>query len=114
MPPHVCVVGSSNIDLTFRTARLPQPGETLSGRAFQLGYGGKGANQAVMAARLGARVTMVSRVGPSPTLTMLDRNSDVMLGFKMRTVAEDVTSVSTWLVALMVAIAALTFVRWAT
>src|SRR5205085_8742795 len=63
MPPHVCVVGSSNIDLTFRTARLPQPGETLSGRAFQLGYGGKGANQAVMAARLGARVTMVSRVG---------------------------------------------------
>lgn len=61
--PRVCVVGSSNIDLTFRTARLPRPGETLTGQSFQLGFGGKGANQAVMAARLGAHVTMVSRVG---------------------------------------------------
>ncbi|HEY7422661.1 MAG TPA: ribokinase [Gemmataceae bacterium] len=62
-PPRVCVVGSSNIDLTFRTARLPNPGETLAGQTFQLGFGGKGANQAVMAARLGASVAMVSRVG---------------------------------------------------
>jgi ribokinase len=61
--PAICVVGSSNIDLTFRTARLPRPGETLSGSAFQLGFGGKGANQAVIAARLGARVAMVSKVG---------------------------------------------------
>src|SRR5262245_1871190 len=61
--PHVCVVGSCNIDLTLRTSRLPRPGETLSGQAFQLGYGGKGANQAVMAARLGARVTMIGCVG---------------------------------------------------
>src|SRR5205823_6403547 len=61
--PHLCVVGSSNIDLTFRTARLPRPGETLAGQAFHLGFGGKGANQAVMAARLGARVSMVSCVG---------------------------------------------------
>jgi ribokinase len=61
--PHVCVVGSSNIDLTFRTSRLPRPGETLAGQEFHIGFGGKGANQAVMAARLGARVTMVSRVG---------------------------------------------------
>jgi ribokinase len=59
----VCVVGSTNIDLTFRTARLPKPGETLAGHGFQLGHGGKGANQAVMAARLGARVTMVGKVG---------------------------------------------------
>jgi ribokinase len=63
MSPRICVVGSSNIDLTFRTARLPRPGETLPGKAFQMGYGGKGANQAVMAARLGGRVSMVSRVG---------------------------------------------------
>ncbi|HTU88707.1 MAG TPA: ribokinase [Gemmataceae bacterium] len=62
-PPRICVVGSSNIDLTFRMPRLPRPGETLAGQSFQLGFGGKGANQAVMAARLGARVTMVSRVG---------------------------------------------------
>lgn len=61
--PRVCVVGSSNIDLTFRTSRLPRPGETLIGQDFQLGFGGKGANQAVMAARLGAHVAMVSRVG---------------------------------------------------
>jgi ribokinase len=61
--PRICVVGSSNIDLTFRTSRLPRPGETLAGLAFQLGFGGKGANQAVMAAQLGARVTMVSKLG---------------------------------------------------
>ena len=61
--PHLCVVGSTNIDLTFRTTRMPKPGETLAGQGFQLGYGGKGANQAVMAARLGARVTMVGKVG---------------------------------------------------
>jgi ribokinase len=61
--PRICVVGSSNVDLTFRTSRLPKPGETLAGETFHLGFGGKGANQAVMAARLGARVTMVSKVG---------------------------------------------------
>src|SRR5690348_14413406 len=63
LPPHVCVVGSTNIDLTFRAARLPKPGETLAGHGFQLGHGGKGSNQAVMAARLGARVSMVGKVG---------------------------------------------------
>jgi ribokinase len=57
------VVGSSNIDLTFRTTRLPASGETLAGHGFHLGYGGKGGNQAVMAARLGGHVTLVSRVG---------------------------------------------------
>jgi ribokinase len=62
-PIRICVVGSSNIDLFFRTPRLPKPGETLVGRDWQMGYGGKGANQAVMAARLGAQVFMVSRVG---------------------------------------------------
>src|SRR5262245_52652948 len=61
--PHIVVVGSCNIDLSFRVERLPQPGETLGGTDFQLGYGGKGANQAIMAARLGARVTMIGRVG---------------------------------------------------
>ncbi|MFO0929498.1 MAG: ribokinase [Gemmataceae bacterium] len=60
---HVVVVGSTNIDLTFRVARLPRTGETLPGTDCFSGFGGKGANQAVMAARLGARVTMVSAVG---------------------------------------------------
>src|SRR4051812_28147226 len=63
VPPCVCVVGSSNLDMTFQAARLPRPGETVIGRSFQTGYGGKGANQAVAAARLGARVSMVSKVG---------------------------------------------------
>ncbi len=59
----ICVVGSVNMDLTIRAARLPRPGETLAGRDFQIGPGGKGANQAVMAARLGAHVAMVAKVG---------------------------------------------------
>src|SRR5262245_11998714 len=62
-PPRVCVVGSTNIDLTFRAPRLPRPGETVAADELRLGFGGKGANQAVMAARLGARVAMVGRVG---------------------------------------------------
>lgn len=59
----ICVVGSANVDLTFRTPRLPLPGETLSGRSLQVGMGGKGANQAVAAARLGAAVAFIARVG---------------------------------------------------
>src|SRR5262249_575902 len=57
------VVGSTNVDLTFRVARLPRPGETVAASALTQGFGGKGANQAVMAARLGADVTMISAVG---------------------------------------------------
>jgi ribokinase len=62
-PPKICMVGSSNIDLIARVPRLPGPGETLVGSLFQIGYGGKGANQAVMAARLGAQVVAVTKVG---------------------------------------------------
>jgi ribokinase len=51
------------IDLISKVPRLPKLGETLVGRSFHLGYGGKGANQAVMAAKLGAQVTMVNKVG---------------------------------------------------
>jgi ribokinase len=61
--PSVCVVGSINVDLIFRTPRLPRAGETLAGLSFQRCFGGKGANQAVTAARMGARVTMIARVG---------------------------------------------------
>src|SRR5438105_1304692 len=61
--PRIVVVGSTNIDLTFRVARLPRAGETLPGAAMHTDFGGKGANQAVMAARLGARVSMISAVG---------------------------------------------------
>jgi ribokinase len=59
----VIVVGSCNIDLVAYTARLPGAGETVIGERFSTGFGGKGANQAVMAARLGARVAMVGALG---------------------------------------------------
>ncbi len=61
--PHIVVVGSINMDLVARMARLPRPGETVPGEEFQTIPGGKGANQAVAAARLGARVTLIGRVG---------------------------------------------------
>ncbi len=62
-PPLIVVVGSINMDLVARMARLPRPGETVSGESFQTIPGGKGANQAVAAARLGARVALVGRLG---------------------------------------------------
>lgn len=61
--PKICVVGSCMIDLISRVPRLPKLGETMFGHEFHMGYGGKGANQAVMAAKLGAQVTMVAKVG---------------------------------------------------
>jgi ribokinase len=60
------VVGSINLDLVARVERLPRPGETISGASFQRFPGGKGANQAVAAARLGARVRLVGAVGADP------------------------------------------------
>ncbi|MEO5885572.1 MAG: PfkB family carbohydrate kinase, partial [Candidatus Limnocylindrales bacterium] len=54
MPGRVIVVGSVNIDLVVTTARLPAPGETVIGGTFDQHQGGKGGNQAVAAARLGA------------------------------------------------------------
>ena len=61
--PHIAVVGSANIDLTTFTDIIPRPGETIFGREFNLGFGGKGANQAVAARLCGADVTMIARVG---------------------------------------------------
>jgi ribokinase len=60
---NVCVVGAANIDLISYVPRLPELGETLHGTRFRMGYGGKGANQAVMAAKLGATVSMVCKLG---------------------------------------------------
>ena len=59
----VCVVGSLNIDLVVKAPRLPRVGETVSGGTFGMFPGGKGANQAVAASRLGAQVAMVGAVG---------------------------------------------------
>jgi ribokinase len=63
LPPELTVVGSVNLDLVARAERLPRPGETVSGADFARHPGGKGANQAVAAARLGADVRFVGAVG---------------------------------------------------
>lgn len=63
MPAKVVVIGSMNMDLVTRAPRLPRGGETLIGESFATVHGGKGANQAVAAARLGAQVSMVGCVG---------------------------------------------------
>lgn len=60
---HIVVVGSSNSDLIIQLARIPRPGETITGGRFSMAAGGKGANQAVAAARTGGEVTFVARVG---------------------------------------------------
>ena len=61
--PRIAVVGSANIDLTTFANRFPKRGETIFGDRFDLGFGGKGANQAVAARLCGAEVFMVARVG---------------------------------------------------
>lgn len=61
--PRIAIVGSANVDLTTFTSRFPKPGETIFAEKFDLGFGGKGANQAVAARLCGAEVFMVARVG---------------------------------------------------
>lgn len=61
--PHIVVIGSSNMDLVVKSARIPAAGETILGGDFLMVPGGKGANQAVAAAKLGARVYFVARLG---------------------------------------------------
>jgi ribokinase len=62
-PARICVLGACNVDFTFRAPRLPLLGETLPGNSFLFHFGGKGANQAVMACRMGAQAMLISRVG---------------------------------------------------
>src|SRR5262245_40955356 len=66
MPPRLFVTGSANIDLTFRVPALPRRGVTEVCADYQQGFGGKGANQAVQAARLGATITFLGKVGDDP------------------------------------------------
>jgi ribokinase len=61
--PRISVVGSANVDLVARCERLPRPGETVTDAVFERVPGGKGANQAVAAARLGAHVRFIGRIG---------------------------------------------------
>jgi ribokinase len=84
--PAIAVVGSLNVDLTLRCDRLPHPGETVTGWNFTQGPGGKGANQALAAARLGARVRMVGRTGA-------DSYAEVALG-NLRAAGVDLSAVT--------------------
>jgi ribokinase len=61
--PRIIVIGSLNVDLTTLIDRMPRPGETMFGREFHLGFGGKGGNQAAAARLCGADVAVVARVG---------------------------------------------------
>lgn len=61
--PRITVLGSYNTDLVTMTPRMPQPGETILGQGFKTGPGGKGSNQAVAAARAGAQVAFIGRIG---------------------------------------------------
>ena len=61
--PKILVIGSVNMDLVLRIASIPQPGQTVAGHSFATVPGGKGANQAVAAARCGGQVSMIARVG---------------------------------------------------
>ncbi|MEI8017392.1 MAG: ribokinase [Schlesneria sp.] len=74
LPPRIVIVGSINMDLVARMNRLPKPGETVTGESFQTISGGKGANQAVAAARLGARVSMIGRLGDDSFGVTLRKN----------------------------------------
>lgn len=74
MTARLTIVGSLNMDLVIRSPRIPQPGETIIGSDFQTIPGGKGANQAVGAARLGGQVTMVGRVGEDAFADVLLNN----------------------------------------
>ena len=61
--PRITVVGSYATGLTMKVERMPTTGETLLGRGYRVDYGGKGSNQAVGCARLGAQVSFVARIG---------------------------------------------------
>src|SRR6218665_3877091 len=63
MESTILVIGSSNTDMVVKTKRFPVPGETILGGDFLMNAGGKGANQAVAAARLGAKVKFICKTG---------------------------------------------------
>lgn len=71
MAPRVCVVGSVNMDLTFVVDALPRPGETVLAASLTRTPGGKGANQAVAAARAGAQVQFSGAFGDDPAAAQL-------------------------------------------
>ncbi|KAJ9597603.1 hypothetical protein L9F63_011548, partial [Diploptera punctata] len=88
MSKKIVVVGSCNVDLQCFTQRLPKPGETLHGKQFMKGCGGKGANQCVAAAKLGASTAMIARVGDDSF------GQDFIKAFKSYNVNTDLVKIS--------------------
>jgi ribokinase len=91
MKAKIAVVGSLNMDLIIQSARIPRPGETIIGGTYHTAPGGKGANQAVAAARLGANVAMIGRVGGDAFGAALRENLE-QAGVDTRNVVEDLGS----------------------
>jgi ribokinase len=96
MSSNVVVIGSINVDLVVTADRLPLPGETVLGGRFAVHHGGKGANQAVAAARAGARVTMIGAIGSDDNgegsvASLRDEGVDVSL---VRRVEQEPTGVA--------------------
>ena len=76
MQKNVCILGSINMDLVLRVNRMVKPGETILSKDFKKVSGGKGANQAVAAKRLGANVSFIGMIG------MDDNGSEILKAFK--------------------------------
>jgi ribokinase len=91
--PHIVVVGSLNMDLVVQVPTIPAPGETVLGENFATIPGGKGANQAVAAARLGARVSLIGRVGSDAFGEQLLANAE-QEGIDVTHVGRDETAAS--------------------
>lgn len=72
----IVIIGSLNMDLSVKVARIPEPGETITGSGLVINAGGKGANQAVACARLGRKVTLVGKVGRDDFGREMTRNLD--------------------------------------
>ncbi|KAF2455457.1 Ribokinase-like protein [Lineolata rhizophorae] len=86
--PKISVIGSLNVDLVTRTARIPEPGETLKSRGFSIGFGGKGANQAVACARLSRSKSEVGK--PSVDVRMVGVvGSDLYAGDFLESLQKD-------------------------
>jgi len=97
----VVVVGSSNIDLVSYTPKFPSPGETIMGGEFAQGFGGKGANQAVLIGKLGGKVAMVSKVGQDSFGADFKRNYQ-QVGVDSRYVGDAEPGVATGTAAIIV------------
>lgn len=89
--PQIVVIGSLNADLVQKVDRLPKPGETIAGGALETFSGGKGANQAVAAGRMGARTSMIGQVGDD-SLSQILRESLEAAGVDHRSVGVSRTS----------------------